>query len=107
MVAEERVVTPLTFGQRGLNGHEVLGSVGYITVRHVVNNPTKRVEHSRVVAHFFEEEPSRPKETLTSGGVNFFGGVDVVFLLQPQHLNRVNLRSVYNKLFGLSLFYAD
>ena len=85
----------------------MLETVGKVAVCHVVEHSTKRVEHSRIVAHFFPEEPPSPKETLTAGGENFFGVVEVVFLLQPQHLNMENLRSVYNKLFGLSLFYAD
>ena len=82
-------------------------TVGYVAVRHVVEHAAKRVEHSRIVAHLFAEKASSPKETFTAGGEDFFGVVEVVFLLQPQHLNGENLRSVYNKLFGLSLFYAD
>ena len=101
------VVIPTPVLKRGLDFDELLRTVRYVAVGHVVQHPAERIQDGGVVAHLLAEEPASPKETLTAGGENFFRVVEVVFLLQPQHLNMENLRSVYNKLFGLSLFYAD
>ena len=106
-MTKEGVVIPTPLFKRGLDFGEVLRTVRYVAVSHVVQHPAEGIQNGGIVAHFLAKEPASPEETLTAGCQNLFGVVEGLFSIQTQHLKGENLRSVYNKLFVFWLFSSN
>ena len=88
MVLQNGMLGPLALLHEGLNLAKMSRAVRNVAVRHVVEHPAERIQHGRIVTHLATEEPACPEETLTAGGKNLFGLVEVVYFFQPHHLKK-------------------